>query len=128
MEIVLQGLTANRTKHLDVVEVTECGRGLVCKQPINSGHYVCEYEGEVYPRSRMRAKIKEYERNGEGSYILEAQLPADQGWICIDATRTYDGYGRYVGLLICIVLLRDLTLDILTTPIALWPMSIDFGL
>ena len=50
MEIVLQGLTANKPKHLDDVEVTECGRGLVCKEPIKMASMYANMKEKLLPK------------------------------------------------------------------------------
>ena len=36
------------------------------KEKVPKGAYVCEYEGEVYPRREHAAREREYAANGEG--------------------------------------------------------------
>lgn len=57
-----------------VQEVEAKGRGVFCSKDIPSGAFICEYKtARVYPSSKRRAAEEEYERNGEGSYILDGR-------------------------------------------------------
>ena len=96
LEEVFSGLLRDTTPYeLEVVEVAGKGRGVRVKEKVSAGAYVCEYEGEIYPRKERPAREAEYAVNGEGCYILDAQT--QDGWICVDATRCYSSIGRLLN-------------------------------
>jgi SET domain-containing protein len=95
-EEVFSGLLGGSLPYeLELVEVEGKGRGVRVKEKVPKGAYVCEYEGEVYPRKERAAREREYAVNGEGCYILDCQTR--EGWICIDATRSYSAIGRLLN-------------------------------
>ena len=49
-----------------------------------------------YPRKLRPAMEEQYERSGEGCFILEAQDRSGKWW-CFDATRHLNQYGRYLN-------------------------------
>ena len=65
-------------------------------ETIPKNGYICESKTHrpPYPRSE-KAIEQEYPHNQEGCYIVEARGPT--GWLCFDATRRYDQYGRYIN-------------------------------
>lgn len=67
------------------------GRGVVVKEYIAQGQYVWEYRTyRVYPvgSEEERKLAEEYERNGEGSYVLQTAYPVPGvGCLCFEATR-----------------------------------------
>ena len=69
------------------------GRGVVAKEGIARGEYVCEYRTyRVYPVGSKEEKTlaEEYEKNGEGSYVLQTAHPVPGvGRLCFDATRRF---------------------------------------
>ena len=73
------------------------GRGVFAVNTIRKGNFICEYKTyrPPYPRSQKAAIEKEYIFNGEGCYIVEAKGP--DGWVCFDATRSLNQYGRYIN-------------------------------
>ncbi len=76
----------------------EKGRCVYAGEDIDSGDYVAEYKYSLsYKRKEKKKKEDIYEKNGEGCYILETQLPKSQGWICLDATRNLNCWGRYIN-------------------------------
>lgn len=95
-EIASNGLKYNHNKSLEFIDAKEKGRGVITIQDIQKGSYVAEYKYDESFGVKDRAKKdKEYAGNHEGCYILEAQLPNHQGWICLDATRNINSWGRY---------------------------------
>jgi hypothetical protein len=94
IEIASNGLKCNRNKKLEFIDANEKERGIICLEDINKGDYVAEYKyDESFPVKDRASKDREYAGNHEGCYILEAQLP--KGWICLDATRNINSWGRY---------------------------------
>ncbi len=62
------------------------------------GEFVLEYKYDLCYDLKEKAGWKnEYVMNDEGSYVLEVQLPNGNGWICLDATRNYNSFGRYIN-------------------------------
>ena len=74
------------------------GRGVVATNTIPVGSFLCEYKTGTppYPRKQRAAKEAEYIHNNEGCYILEVQC-RDGRWLCFDATRRTQQYGRYMN-------------------------------
>lgn len=98
---MLEGLQANCSKPLDIQEIGGKGRGVIATAPILKGQFVTEYKCYMqYPLSQKCKHILEYKDNSEGSFILEAQLP-DGKWICLDATRRMNCFGRCVIIEFC---------------------------
>lgn len=119
-EIAISGLTEDKPKALRLVNVgstkevdsIERGKylqrllhflqpaefpGVAADENISKGSFVLEYKyDKSYPKSEKEEHLKEYESNGEGNYILEAQLPNNK-WICLDATRNHDSWARYIN-------------------------------
>ena len=94
-EVVLEGLQQNCSKGIDIVDIQGKGRGVVATRPIFKDEYVTEYKTYAqYPSSEKPWYLAEYEDNEEGCFILDAQLPNGQ-WMCLDATRRMNCYGRY---------------------------------
>ena len=79
------------------------GRGVVAREPICKGHYVCEYRTHrVYPvGSAEEAQLAaEYDNNGEGSYVLlytAYVVPEFGARLCFDATRRFKDLGRLIN-------------------------------
>ena len=95
-EIACNGLKYNRNKKLEFIDANEKGRGIITLEDINKGEFVAEYKyDDCFPVKEREIKDKEYAGNHEGCYILEAQLPNNRGWICLDATRNINSWGRY---------------------------------
>ena len=102
--MVLEGLLG-RTKApcLQVVDFgPQKGRGVIAKQPIHRGQYVCEYRTyQVYPVGSEEAKslASEYDRNGEGNYVLETSYPVPGVGhrLSFDATRRYKDIARLIN-------------------------------
>ena len=71
------------------------GRGVFATEDIKKGTYLCEYRTTRVYHPKQRAKYEwEYEKNGEGSYLLETQFGKK---LIFDATRCYDQVGRYIN-------------------------------
>ena len=72
---------------------------MVAREPIRKGHYVCEYR--VYPvGSAEEAQLAaEYDRNGEGSYVLYTAyvVPEFGARLCFDATRRFKDLSRLIN-------------------------------
>ena len=103
-EILTAGLLGhNRAPHLEAVDMgPPKGRGVVAREPIHKGHYVCEYRTHrVYPvGSAEEAQLAaEYEKNGEGSYVLYTAyvVPEFGARLCFDATRRFKDLGRLIN-------------------------------
>jgi histone-lysine N-methyltransferase SETD2 len=93
----MHGLTLNKCKDLDVVEIEGKGLGVVAGENIRKGEFVLEYKYNLsYPRKDRAAWEEEYQLNGEGSYVLDVQLPTGK-WLCLDATRNFGSFGRLVN-------------------------------
>ena len=103
-EILTSGLLGHSpSPKLEVVNFgRNKGRGVVALEPISKGTYVCEYRTyRVYPVGSPEAAelAKEYELNGEGSFVLETAYPVPQLGVCMcfDATRRYKDVGRLIN-------------------------------
>lgn len=103
-EVVLQGLLGHKRAPSikDVNFGPPKGRGIVTTEGIKKGAYVCEYRTyRVYPaRSAEAQALKEdYEKNNEGSYVLETAyaVPGLGQRICFDATRRFRDLGRLIN-------------------------------
>ena len=78
------------------------GRGVVAKEAIKKGGFVCEYRTyRVYPVGSKEAQslARQYELNSEGSYIIETSYPVP-GVGCrlaFDATRRYQDIARLIN-------------------------------
>ena len=96
-EVVIAGLLHETPNYLvEVVNVEGKGRGVVVKERVPMGAYVCEYEATTTYRRKERADHEaEYAKNDEGCYILDV-LTKD-GWMCLDATRSYNSVGRLLN-------------------------------
>lgn len=98
LEKVTSGLLQDKPKALDLIETEDKGRSVIAIEKIEAGEYVLEYKYlESYSKKERASKEAEYSVNGEGCYILEAQLPKNQGWICLDATRNLNCWARYIN-------------------------------
>lgn len=71
---------------------------MVAREKLAKGSYVCEYRMyRVYPVGSKEEGMlaEEYERNGEGSFVLQtAYAVPGVGRLCFDATRRYRDIGR----------------------------------
>ena len=98
IEMVTAGLQNNKSKDLELIETNERGEGVITNEDIEKGEFVVEYKyNEAYSQKQWKARQDEYAMNNEGCYVLEAQLPMDKGWICLDATRNTNSWGRYIN-------------------------------
>ena len=97
-EIAFAGLSRNQPKKLCFIDALEKGRGIAAEENVKAGDFVCEYKYNIsYPLKEKKRHDEEYAINEEGCFIMEVQLPADQGWLCLDATRNYESWGRYIN-------------------------------
>lgn len=97
LEIASSGLTLRKTKKLDFCHDNVKGRGVIAGEDINLGDFVCEYKYSTsYPAQRKPVMDEAYDTNGEGSYILEVQIPGGK-WICLDATVNLNSWARYIN-------------------------------
>lgn len=48
-------------------------------------------------RKEREKRDQEYALNGEGCFILDVQHPKSGSWYCLDATRTFDTFGRLIN-------------------------------
>ena len=66
---------------------------------IPKGSWLCEYKTtRVFNIKEKEEVVKEYEENGEGSYIVESLYTVENGGhLCFDATRKYHQFGRYMN-------------------------------
>ena len=94
-EVVMEGLLGHtKAPCLKVVDFgPPKGRGVVAKQPIEKGQYLCKYRTDcVNPLGSDEAKslAQHYEVNNEGSYVLETSYPVPQVGhpLAFDATKT----------------------------------------
>ena len=83
---------------LEVKDAGVKGRGVFTTDTVHSGDFLCEYKTcrPPFPRKEKEQIQTEYVFNDEGSYIVEAQDP-DGRWMCFDATRRVDQFGRYIN-------------------------------
>ena len=93
LEKVIAGLESGKLgASLEVKHFPGKGRGVVTLESIPCGDTVTEYKSkEVYKCAKKSFHVNEYDRNNEGSYILEIQTP--EGWVCLDATRRMGSIG-----------------------------------
>ena len=98
-EIVTAGLEANKSKQLEIVEGDGTkGRSVIADEDIKAGEFVAEYKySQSYKIKEKKQRDEEYATNTEGCYVLEVQLPDDKGWLCLDATRNINCWGRYIN-------------------------------
>ena len=97
-EIVAESLSTGKDAPLEVRDGGCAGRGLFATARILKGQWLCEYKGQVYPLGEKQKHIEEYEKNGEGSYIVSSKHPVGGGTrLCWDATRYVHQYGRYIN-------------------------------
>ena len=91
-------MTPNPNK-LEIKWVENKGRGVFSKN-LKPGSYICEYKVPKnmvpYLRKLRPAMKEEYERSGEGCFILEARDKSGKWW-CFDATRCLNQYGWYLN-------------------------------
>lgn len=97
-EVALSGLLGNKSVALKLIlDTGGKGRGVVVKEPILKGEFITEYKYQLsYSRDKLWERAEEYSVNGEGCYVLECQLPGNK-WICLDATRRLNSWGRYIN-------------------------------
>lgn len=92
-----------KTPRVEVVNFgANKGRGVVTMEAIAKGASVCEYKTyRVYPvgSSEEKTLAMEYEKNGEGSYVLHTAytIPEVGTRLCFDATRRYNDIGRLIN-------------------------------
>ena len=74
------------------------GRGVFATADIPRGSWLCEYKGEVYPIGDMEGRLREYDVNHEGCYVISTFHPVGgKRKLCFDATRRFNQLGRYVN-------------------------------
>lgn len=95
VEVALTGLQSASTQQeerLLAVKVRQDNqRGVFAKVPLKKGQYVCEYAGDLINKEEAKQREEEYRQNDEGCYIMNVEDMA------IDATRSFDRYGRYIN-------------------------------
>ena len=99
-EIMREGLAGRRRPVLDVINNgTDTGRGVVAKEAIPKGSYVCEYKtSAVYPAREKEKHDKVHECNDAGSYVVETFYSILKvGKLCFDATEHFHHPGRYMN-------------------------------
>ena len=79
-EVVIAGLLHETPNYLvEVVNVEGKGRGVVVKERVPMGAYVCEYEATTTYRRKERANDEaEYAKNDEGCFILDVLTKIDE--------------------------------------------------
>lgn len=84
---------------LEVRQDGIAGRGVFATGDIPKGSWVCEYKtSRVFDRKEKESVEREYNANGEGSYIVEsAHKVPNAGYLCFDATRKFHQFGRYIN-------------------------------
>lgn len=124
-EVVIQGLECNVTAPLEVREVNrKKGRGVFALEDISRGEYLCEYRtNAVYPRAEKAKRIKEYDRNEEGSYLIETVYGRR---VVFDATRKFQQVPRielalYSVYVTCIIFLSFSSLGGISTTLGQGP-------
>lgn len=96
-EIVLNGIKDDVTCAMKLIDAGDKGRSVAADEDIAEGSFVAEYKYESdFPLKERPAKEREYALNGEGCFILEAQIPGGS-WVCLDATRNVDCWARYIN-------------------------------
>lgn len=96
-DIAVEGLEKNVSlPGLLVKKVRGKGLGVITTSPILKGVYVTDYKyGKIYNSKREKVKAeRDYDINGEGSYILEVFVQGKK--IYLDATRRINTIGRLV--------------------------------
>ena len=84
---------------VEVVVIEETGRGVVARERITKGSYVCEYKtSSVYPANDDE-KDQHHATNTRGMYIMETAFKVDpaSGRLCFDATNRLHHPGRYIN-------------------------------
>lgn len=98
-DTALAGLIRNKSAPgLEIVPVEGKGYGVIATKSISEGQYVTDYKYNTIHNSRKQLKReeKDYIKNGEGSYILEAYVEGKKKYL--DATRMFESFGRYYNL------------------------------
>ena len=98
-EIIMEGLRTGQGPKLDVITTKKTGRGVVTRQKINKGDFVCEYKtSAVFPLSERDEHEERHKRNGLGCYIVDTQFCVPGvGRLCFDATERFHSYGRLIN-------------------------------
>ena len=98
-EVILNGLSSGCDASLEVRQEGIAGRGVFATADIPKGSWLCEYKTtRVFNIKEKEEVVKEYEENGEGSYIVESLYTVENGGhLCFDATRKYHQFGRYMN-------------------------------
>ena len=84
---------------VEVVSTPETGRGVVARERIVKGVYVCEYKtSSVYP-AQDREPDQVHSRNARGLYVMESafEVKPGSGRLCFDATDRFHHPGRYIN-------------------------------
>ena len=84
---------------MEVVSTPGTGRGVVARETIVKGVYVCEYNtSSVYP-AQDREPDQIHSRNARGLYVMESafEIEPGSGQLCFDATDRFHHPGRYTN-------------------------------
>ena len=92
------GLQQDNPKKMYFINTEDKGRGIAAGEKIEAGEFVCEYKYNTSYQLKEKPRYdEEYTINDEGCYTMEVQLPANRGWLCLDATRNIYSWGRYIN-------------------------------
>ena len=75
-EIAIHSLQTGQDAPLEVRKSGTAGRGVFATDQIESGVWLCEYKGIIYPLAEKEKHTEEYDLNGEGSYISRPRTPS----------------------------------------------------
>ena len=99
-ERVSEGLLGNvQRPKVEVVATAETGRGVVARERIHKGAYVCEYKtSSVFPAKSVEEDAR-HAQNTRGMYIMETsfEVKRGSGRLCFDATDSLHHPGRFIN-------------------------------
>ena len=82
-----------------MVATAETGRGVVARERIQKGAYVCEYKtSSVFPAKSVEEDAR-HAQNTSGMYIMETtfEVKRGSGRLCFDATDRLHHPGRFIN-------------------------------
>ena len=83
---------------LEVVEREDCGRGVVAREKIEKGSFVCEYRANVIQQDEREKKERQHCFNRMGCYMVDVAHPeGKRGKLTLDATDILHNIGRYIN-------------------------------
>ena len=82
-----------------MVATAETGRGVVARERIHKGAYVCEYKTSSVSPAKSVEEDARHAQNTRGMYIIETsfEVKRGSGRLCFDATDSLHHPGRFIN-------------------------------